>query len=131
MQYFKYELIPEPTSFFQDQMMRKGNKASFLLSLLVQTTYQHDYKDDESISNIVIDGGCLLRKVVLPKDGTYNDVLQRYLSYVSKTCGLKIMNIKEEKGIIHHVVLIFRLKRTLNYNIAKVCSLPTIATGPS
>ena len=130
MQYFKYELIPEPTFLFQDQMMRKGNKASLLLSLLVQTTYQHDYKDDESISNIVIDGGCLLRKVVLPKDGTYNDVLQRYLSYVSKKCGLKIMNIKEEKGIIHHV-LIFRLKRTLNYNIAKGCSLPTIATGPS
>ena len=56
-------------------MMRKGNKASLLLPLLVQTTYQHDYKDDESISDIVIDGGCLLRKVVLPKDGTYNDVL--------------------------------------------------------
>ena len=50
-------------------MMRKYNKAS-LLPFLVQPTYQLDDKDDESIPNIVIDGGYLLRKVVRPKDGT-------------------------------------------------------------
>ena len=43
--------------------MRKDNKASPLPSL-VQPTYQYDDKDDESIPNIVIDGGYLLRKVV-------------------------------------------------------------------
>ena len=76
IQYFKYELTPEPTSVFKDQMMRKDNKASLLPSL-IQPTYQHDDKDDESIPNIVIDGGYLLRIVVWLKDGTYNDVLQR------------------------------------------------------
>ena len=63
IQYFKYELTPEPTSLFKDEMMRKDNKASPLPSL-VQPTYQYDDKDDESIPNIVIDGGYLLRKVV-------------------------------------------------------------------
>ena len=87
IQYFKYELTPEPTSLFKDEMMRKDNKASPLPSL-VQPTYQYDDKDDESIPNIVIDGGYLLRKVVWSKDGTYNDILQRYLSYASKNFGL-------------------------------------------
>ena len=68
---------------FKYQMMRKNNKASQLPSL-VQPTYQHDVKDDESILNIVIDVGYLLRKVVWPKDGTHNNVLQRNFSYVSK-----------------------------------------------
>ena len=86
MQYFKYELTSEPTSQCKDQTRRKNNKASLLPSL-VQPTYQHDDKDDETILNIVIDGGYLLRKVVWPKDGTNNNVLQRYLSYVSKKCG--------------------------------------------
>ena len=86
MQYFKYELTPEPTSQCKDQMMRKNNKAS-LLPYLVQPTYQHYDKDDESFLNIVIDGGYLLKKMVWPKDGTYNNVLQRYLPYVSKKYG--------------------------------------------
>ena len=87
MQYFKYKLTPEASSLCKDQIMRKGNKASLLPSL-VQPTYQHDDTDDESIPNIIIDGCYLLRKAVWPKDGTYNDVLQRYLSYVSKKYGL-------------------------------------------
>ena len=87
MQYFKYKLTPESSSPCKDQMMRKGNKASLLPSL-VQPTYQHDDTDDESIPNIIIDGCYFLRKAVWPKDGTYNDVLQRYLSYVSKKYGL-------------------------------------------
>ena len=85
MQYFKYELNPEPTSQFKDQIMRKNNKAS-LLSSLVQPTYQHDDKYGERILNIVIDGYSL-RKVVWPKDGTYNNTLQRYLSYAQKRMG--------------------------------------------
>ena len=87
IQYFKYELTPEPTSLFKDQMVRKDNKASLLPSL-VQPTCQQNDKYDESILNIVIDGDYLLRKVVWPKDGTYNDFLLRYLSYVSKKYGL-------------------------------------------
>ena len=63
------------------------DKASLLPSL-VQPTYQNDNKDNESIPNIVIDGGYLLRKVVWSKDGPYNNVLQRYLSSVSKKYGL-------------------------------------------
>ena len=86
MQHFKYKLTPESSSLCKDQMMRKGNRAS-LLPFLVQPTYQHDDTDDESIPNIIIDGCYLLRKAVWPKDGTYNDVLQRYLSYVSKIMG--------------------------------------------
>ena len=44
-------------------MLRQNNKASLLPSL-VQPTNQHDDKDGESILNIVIDVGYLLRKVV-------------------------------------------------------------------
>ena len=94
-QYFKYELTPEPTSQFKDQMMRKNNKA-YLLPSLVQPSYQHDDKDDESILNIVIDGGYSLRKVFWPKDGTYSNVLQRYLSHVSKKYGYCT-----KKGVFH------------------------------
>ena len=48
MQYFQYEFTPDPNSLFKDQLMRKGNKVSLLPSL-VQPTYQHDDKNDESI----------------------------------------------------------------------------------
>ena len=52
MQYFKYEFTSKPNSLFKQQIMGKDNKASLLPSL-VQPTYQHDDKDDESIPNIV------------------------------------------------------------------------------
>ena len=81
--YFKYELTSEPTSLFKDNMMRKSNKST-IIPFLLRENYDYKVGNTGEFHHVVVDGGFLLRKVVWPKEGTYETVIQRYISYVSK-----------------------------------------------
>ena len=78
---FEYELTPVPASLFKGEGLRKTNKAALAKEMTksVDTSLQINFTGAH-----VLDGGCLLHKVVWPKGGTYGDVLRAYSSHIAR-----------------------------------------------
>ncbi|CAH2218497.1 jg2186 [Pararge aegeria aegeria] len=76
---FAYELAPYPLSMFDNGIMRKTEKSK------LYDHFQPMY-DEPSLDNSchVIDGGFLLHKVVWPQKETFEVILDRYVTYVTK-----------------------------------------------
>jgi len=83
-QYFKYELTTIPTALFTDNGLRKTNKSTLSKQLgkALDTSLQVELPQ-----MFVVDGGCLLHRVVWAQTGTYHDIIKQYLSYVQKHYG--------------------------------------------
>ena len=80
---FCYELTPEPTSLFADGMMRKTSKSVLRNYLLEKVESSCDVKS----SVCIVDGGKLLHKVRWPLKGTYGEVIEQYLGFLSNMYG--------------------------------------------
>lgn len=79
--YLEYELAPRPLSLFDEISMRKTDKSTMYS---VMEAY-YDCEQTYSIEGtFIVDGGYLLRRVVWPQHGTYNDVYKAYVSYVER-----------------------------------------------
>ena len=78
---FQHELTTMPTALFKGEGLRKTNKAVLAkeITKTVDTALQAEFT-----GTYALDGGCLLHKVVWPKSGTYQDVFNAYVSYVSR-----------------------------------------------
>jgi len=83
--YLSYELAQQPTSLFQEGLMRKTQKSVFGQVLKSKVEPQTEFPQN---SIFIIDGGYLLRVVVWPPDSTYEDVFQAYVSYIENHFGL-------------------------------------------
>ena len=76
---FAYELTAMPTALFKDDSLRKTDKSALAKEIT---------KGVDTSTNIVspvhyvLDGGCLIHRVVWPKSGTYLDVVAVYIQYV-------------------------------------------------
>ena len=77
---FQYELTPEPTFLFKDDMMRKPTKSTLRNSLLDSVPS----KTGVNAEACVIDGGALLLKVALPSSSTYGTIVKEYLKFIKK-----------------------------------------------
>ena len=79
----EFELTPEPTSLFEDGMLRKPDKSVLQSALLSKT-----HVSSVVASNMyVIDGGALLHRVMWPPRATYGDVIQEYVKFVANKYG--------------------------------------------
>jgi hypothetical protein len=82
---FAYELTPLPASLFKESVMRKPDKANLGRLLSENATVVHACAKD---SAYVLDGGCLLHQVKWPpKNASYRDIADTYMSYVYRNCG--------------------------------------------
>ena len=79
--YFFHDLTPEPTTLFKDGMLRKTNKA-VLRDILVEKQTNAEISN-RTVNSCVIDGGALLYKVTW-NDGTYRDIIKKYVNYVKR-----------------------------------------------
>ena len=84
-EYFKYELTTVPTALFTDHGLRKTNKATLTTEL--RKTLGKGPTDVVLPGRYIIDGGCLLHRVVWNQTGTYSDVAKQYLNFVIKHYG--------------------------------------------
>ena len=78
---FCHELTTLPSALFSDSGLRKTNKSMLAkeITRAVDNTLQV-----HTTCKYVVDGGCLLRRVVWPKSGTYLDVVHVYLGYIQR-----------------------------------------------
>jgi hypothetical protein len=83
--YFQYELTTVPTALFTDHGMRKTNKAALTKEL------RKNLKKTPMLNELpqmhVIDGGCLLHRVIWAETGTYADIAKLYVNFVRKHYG--------------------------------------------
>ncbi|KAJ8385110.1 hypothetical protein AAFF_G00192510 [Aldrovandia affinis] len=79
----EYELTPFPLSLFsnRDQKMNKVNKAGFSKTSLKELTDPLDLTN-QPCSSLVVDGGWLLYMVKWEQGQTWQEIADRYLSYV-------------------------------------------------
>ncbi|CAG9762693.1 unnamed protein product [Ceutorhynchus assimilis] len=84
--FFEHELSTYPPYFFSQGKLRKGNK-SVLVSHLCKDNF--DYEKPETLNNplSVIDGGCLLHKIIWPKLVTFGDIFKIYCKHVIENFG--------------------------------------------
>lgn len=83
IQYFDYEMTPEPTAIFKDGMLRKPTKST-LRNLLLDKV---NPCSDVSFHTYVVDGGALLHKVHWPANSTFMDIVSNYISHLQAKYG--------------------------------------------
>lgn len=83
--YFKFELAPYPLSLFTEDGMRKGTKSSLFKAFSPVTL---PLEPDNDILH-VIDGGCLLHRVVWHRNDSYKQICINYIQYVQRHYGHK------------------------------------------
>ena len=76
--YFNYELTPEPTSLFKGGLMRKAAKSSLRNHILKKA----DGNVSSSSASCVVDGGALLHKIKWTQGSTFQDIIKSYLDYI-------------------------------------------------
>ena len=80
----EHELTPVPLSLFnKDQLMRKANKADFAKSKLKSLTIALHFPP-ESPFHVVADGGWLLYQVKWEEGDTWEDIVNKYVSFILK-----------------------------------------------
>jgi len=84
--YFSYELTPTPTALFKDDVFRKTAKSK-LAQELVKLLGEN--QTVACADRFVLDGGCLLHRVVWPPDSTYAEIVSHYVQYVKRHYGHK------------------------------------------
>ena len=78
---FQHELTSIPTALFRESGLRKTDKSA----LAKELNKQVDTAIPVPPCNMhVLDGGCLLHRVVWPKSATYLDVMNAYLGYIRR-----------------------------------------------
>ena len=79
--YFKYELTAVPAALFKDRGLRKTVKSDLTKDLTksVDTSVEVAF-----VGQYVLDGECLLHRVVWPKNRTYLEVEDSYLHYIRR-----------------------------------------------
>ena len=87
--YFEYELTTMPTSLFSDCGLRKTNKSTLAKELRKTLEGAVQFQMPAGQLHHVIDGGCLLHRVVWLTTGTYIDIVQQYMNYVRKHYGYR------------------------------------------
>lgn len=84
LKYFKYELTPEPTSLFDNGVMRKATKSN-----LAKMITQNSVPVSPSGSQIfVLDGGALLHKVKWLPGRDIKSILNQYSKYILERFGI-------------------------------------------
>jgi len=82
--YFEFELTPVPASLFKNESMRKTVKSA----LAKELTKSLDNKQEVEVPQLfVVDGGCLLHRVVWLAGGIYSEITQQYVNFVRKHYG--------------------------------------------
>ena len=74
-----YELAPEPTSLFQEGLMRKSQKSALAQLLRSKVPLEYGLPND---AMYIVDGGYLLHVVIWPPKPTYGKICDSYVSYV-------------------------------------------------
>ena len=75
-----YEFTKDPPSLFDSAVMRKSTKSVLANALKSYVNPMHASEFQNALH--VVDGGHLLNSVMWPKDCTYDDVINNYVSYV-------------------------------------------------
>ena len=83
--YFEYELSPNPTSMFVNNMKRRKSKKSRFMSLVSSGIIQCIELHDKSLN--MIDDGYFLNSVVWPKLATFQEIVNINVSSAIKRYG--------------------------------------------
>lgn len=82
-----YEFARKPPSLFDKGLMRKSTKSVLAKQLTDEVDPVTELPKN---AHYVIDGGYLLHKVVWPKEGTYGDVCNEYVTYTKRHYGQQV-----------------------------------------
>ena len=77
--YLSYELAPEPTSLFQEGLMRKSQNSALAQLLRSKAPLKSGLPND---AMYIVDGEYLLHVVIWPPNPTYGQICDSYVSYV-------------------------------------------------
>ena len=80
-----YEFSKHPPCLFNNAVMRKSNKS--VLANALKSYVNHIHASELQNALHVVDGEHLLHSVMWPKDCTYDDVINNYVSYVVTNYG--------------------------------------------
>lgn len=84
---FKYELASVPLSLCDNAGLMRKTKKSSLYDVFNKVS---EVEINTAGYHFVLDGGCLLHRMVWPKEGTFGDVYTAYANFIQKYYGYKV-----------------------------------------